>query len=137
MRGPLPGLCPKRQRRTGRLRGAGAVQDGGPDAGLRPVHISKSLDLSVPQTHITTIYTQPISAILFADSWPAGPILAHMKHQQWRELTAEDLNLRNNRSVPSLLLSLRRPLLFIHLRLDIRRLFFCCGAMKPIYRNLY
>lgn len=41
VRGPLPGLRPQRQRRAGRLRGAGAVPDGGPDAGLRPVHISK------------------------------------------------------------------------------------------------
>lgn len=44
VRGPLPGLCPERQRRAGRLCGAGAAQDGGPDAGLRPVHISKSPD---------------------------------------------------------------------------------------------
>lgn len=42
--GPLPGLRQERQRRAGRLCGAGTAQDGGPDAGLRPVHISKSPD---------------------------------------------------------------------------------------------
>ncbi len=42
VRGPLPGLRQERQRHAGRLRGAGAAQDGRPDAGLRPVHISKS-----------------------------------------------------------------------------------------------
>lgn len=41
-RGPLPGLRQERQRHAGRLCGAGTAQDGGPDAGLRPVHISKS-----------------------------------------------------------------------------------------------
>lgn len=44
VRGPLPGLRQERQRHAGRLRGAGTAQDGGPDAGLRPVHISKSPD---------------------------------------------------------------------------------------------
>lgn len=41
-RGPLPGLRQERQRHAGQLCGAGTAQDGGPDAGLRPVHISKS-----------------------------------------------------------------------------------------------
>lgn len=40
--GPLSGLCEERQRHAGWLCSAGAAQDGGPDAGLRPVHISKS-----------------------------------------------------------------------------------------------
>lgn len=44
VRGPLPGLRQERQRHAGRLRGAGAAPDGRPDAGLRPVHISKSPD---------------------------------------------------------------------------------------------
>lgn len=42
--GPLPGLRQERQRHSGWLCGAGTAQDGGPDAGLRPVHISKSAD---------------------------------------------------------------------------------------------
>lgn len=41
-RGPLPGLRQERQRHAGRLCSARTAQDGGPDAGLRPVHISKS-----------------------------------------------------------------------------------------------
>lgn len=40
--GPLPGLRQERKRDAGRLCGAGAAPDGGPDAGLRSVHISKS-----------------------------------------------------------------------------------------------
>lgn len=39
--GPLSGLCKERQRHAGWLCRARTAQDGGPDAGLRPVHISK------------------------------------------------------------------------------------------------
>lgn len=68
VRGPLPGLRQERQRHAGRLRGAGAAPDGRPDAGLRPVHISKSPDgpsvqitlshaVEAPSTHNTTYVT--------------------------------------------------------------------------------
>lgn len=50
---PLSGLRQERQCHAGRLRGPGAVPDGGPDAGLRSVHISKCLTRLVKQDLIS------------------------------------------------------------------------------------